>query len=55
MSAGYGVGGRAPFTLTLVHAVALLLAVVSLAVVLWHGLDERGVALAFGILIAVGS
>ncbi len=46
-------GRRAsPFTLTLVHAVALLLAVVSLAVVL--GVDERGAALAFGILIAVG-
>ncbi|MFK0020808.1 HD-GYP domain-containing protein [Streptomyces sp. NPDC090798] len=51
---GYGIVGRAPFTLTFVHAVALLLAVVSLAVVLWRGLDERGVALAFGILIAVG-
>ena len=28
---GYGIGGRAPVTLTLVHAVALLLAVGSLA------------------------
>lgn len=54
MSARYGIVGRAPVTLTLVHAVALLLAVVSLAVVFWQGLDERGVALAFGILIAVG-
>ncbi|MEV0220509.1 HD domain-containing protein [Streptomyces sp. NPDC050704] len=38
----------------LLHGATLLLAAGSLAVALWHGLDERGVALAFGLLIAVG-
>ncbi|MFE0512991.1 HD-GYP domain-containing protein [Streptomyces sp. NPDC058964] len=33
---------------------AAALALVSLAVTLWTGVDERGVALAFGVLIAVG-
>ncbi|MET7702101.1 HD domain-containing protein [Streptomyces sp. NPDC005485] len=40
--------------LTLVHGCATLLAVVSLAETLWHGVDERGTALAFGLLIALG-
>lgn len=39
---------------TLVHACAALLAVGSLAVTLYDGLEERGVALAFGVLVAVG-
>ncbi|MEV0635090.1 HD domain-containing protein [Streptomyces sp. NPDC050619] len=44
---------RAPLR-TLIHALAGLLAALSLAVTLWTGLDERGVALAFGVLVAVG-
>ncbi|MEV2231309.1 HD domain-containing protein [Streptomyces phaeochromogenes] len=40
--------------LPLARATAVLLAVVALVGTLWHGLDERGVALAFGVLIAVG-
>jgi hypothetical protein len=43
-----------PFTLTLVRTFTLLLALVSLAVTFWTGLEDRGVALAFGVLIAVG-
>ncbi|MFJ2606046.1 HD-GYP domain-containing protein [Streptomyces sp. NPDC091279] len=38
----------------LIPASAALLAAVSLAVVLWTGLDERPTALAFGLLIALG-
>ncbi|MEU5317045.1 HD domain-containing protein [Streptomyces sp. NPDC021056] len=38
----------------LVHGSAGVLALVSLGVILWTGLEERGVALAFGVLIAVG-
>ncbi|MGP4050139.1 HD-GYP domain-containing protein [Streptomyces sp. 2A115] len=41
-------------TTRLVHGGALLFATGSLADTLWHGIDERGVALAFGLLIAVG-
>jgi len=37
-----------------VRALALLLALLALGVTLWYGLDERGTALAFGVLIAVG-
>ncbi|MGW2645412.1 HD-GYP domain-containing protein [Streptomyces sp. NPDC001393] len=40
--------------LRFVHGTAALAAAGSLAVTLWTGLDERGVALAFGVLIAVG-
>ncbi|MGW1909255.1 HD-GYP domain-containing protein [Streptomyces sp. NPDC002076] len=40
--------------LRIVHGAAGLTAAGSLAVTLWTGLDERGVALAFGVLIAVG-
>ncbi|MER6069877.1 HD-GYP domain-containing protein [Streptomyces sp. NPDC001852] len=40
--------------LRIVHGTAALAAAGSLAVTLWTGLDERGVALAFGVLIAVG-
>ncbi|MCZ4508487.1 HD domain-containing protein [Streptomyces sp. ActVer] len=40
--------------LLLARATAALLAVVALGVTLWNGVDERGVALAFGVLIAVG-
>ncbi|MER6570030.1 HD domain-containing protein [Streptomyces sp. NPDC001093] len=40
--------------LRIVHGAAALAAAGSLAVTLWTGLDERGVALAFGVLIAVG-
>ncbi|MFD9329230.1 HD-GYP domain-containing protein [Streptomyces sp. NPDC060065] len=45
---------RSPLALTLVRAFALLLALVSLAFTLWAGLEDRRVALAFGLLIAVG-
>ncbi|MDN3026645.1 metal-dependent phosphohydrolase [Streptomyces sp. S.PB5] len=38
----------------LVHGSAAVLSGVSLAVILWTGLEERGVALAFGVLITVG-
>ncbi|WP_369391771.1 HD-GYP domain-containing protein [Streptomyces sp. CG1] len=40
--------------LRIVHGAAALTAAGSLAVTLWTGLDDRGVALAFGLLIAVG-
>ncbi|MEU0007710.1 metal-dependent phosphohydrolase [Streptomyces sp. NPDC006314] len=40
--------------LRLIHGAAALAAAGSLAVTLWTGLDGRGVALAFGVLIAVG-
>ncbi|KUO17014.1 HD-GYP domain-containing protein [Streptomyces dysideae] len=39
---------------TLIHASAALLATVSLLGTLWNGLDERGAALAFGVLVTVG-
>ncbi|WP_329545618.1 metal-dependent phosphohydrolase [Streptomyces sp. NBC_01356] len=45
---------RPPLALTLVRVFALLLALVSLAITLWAGLEDRRVALAFGLLIAVG-
>ncbi|WUR80250.1 HD domain-containing protein [Streptomyces phaeochromogenes] len=45
---------RPPSVLVLARATAALLAAVALVATLWHGLDERGVALAFGVLIAVG-
>ncbi|MGW7268335.1 HD-GYP domain-containing protein [Streptomyces sp. NPDC054842] len=45
---------RTPLALTSVHACAALLAAVCLAGTLYRGLDERGVALAFGVLVAVG-
>jgi hypothetical protein len=41
-------------TLRLIHGAAALVAAGGLAVVLWTGLEDRGVALAFGVLIAVG-
>ncbi|MDL5203718.1 HD domain-containing protein [Streptomyces sp. ALI-76-A] len=47
-------GRRPPFLLALVHTSAGLLATLSLAATLWTGLDERGVALAFGVLVTVG-
>ncbi|MFS8198691.1 HD-GYP domain-containing protein [Streptomyces sp. CWNU-52B] len=47
-------GGRAPRALVLVRACAALLAVLALGVTLWDGIDDRGAALAFGLLIAVG-
>ncbi|MFD5076366.1 HD-GYP domain-containing protein [Streptomyces sp. NPDC058371] len=55
-AAGAGLlrAARPPFALSFVHGSAALLAVVSLAGTLWQGLDERGVALAFGALVAVG-
>ncbi|KUL30384.1 HD-GYP domain-containing protein [Streptomyces regalis] len=46
--------GKPPFLLTLVHTSAALLAAGSLLGTLWHGLDERGIALAFGVLVTVG-
>jgi hypothetical protein len=45
---------RMPPLLILVHTSAALLATGSLAFVLWTGLEERGTALAFGVLITVG-
>ncbi|KOU67608.1 metal-dependent phosphohydrolase [Streptomyces sp. MMG1533] len=45
---------RPPFLLALVHTAAVLLAALSLAVTLWTGLDDRGIALAFGVLVTVG-
>ncbi|MEV5174758.1 metal-dependent phosphohydrolase [Streptomyces flaveolus] len=41
-------------TLRLIHGAAALVAAGSLAVTLWTGLHDQGVALAFGVLIAVG-
>lgn len=46
--------GRAPALLTAVRAFALGLAFLALGVTLWEGIDQRGTALAFGLLIAVG-
>ncbi|GAB2725557.1 HD-GYP domain-containing protein [Streptomyces bullii] len=43
-----------PLLLGLVHTCAGLLAVGSLAVTLWTGLEGRGAALAFGVLVAAG-
>lgn len=40
--------------ITGVHTVAAALALTALAVTAWHGVDDRGVALAFGLLVAVG-
>ncbi|MGW2743368.1 HD-GYP domain-containing protein [Streptomyces sp. NPDC001450] len=40
--------------LRLIHTCAALTAAVSLSVTLWTGIADRGVALAFGVLIAVG-
>lgn len=40
--------------LRLIHAAAALTAAASLAVTLWTGIADRGVGLAFGVLIAVG-
>lgn len=40
--------------LVLLRSGALLLALLALAHTLWHGLDEPGVALAFGVLVLVG-
>ncbi|MFF1450574.1 HD-GYP domain-containing protein [Streptomyces sp. NPDC058274] len=54
VGAGLPRPARPPFALSLVHGSAALLAVVALAGTLWQGLDERGVALAFGALVAVG-
>ena len=47
-------GYRPPPLLTLVHACAALFAAGSLAVTLHQGLEERRVALAFGVLVAMG-
>lgn len=45
---------RRPALLPLVHTCAAVLALGSLAVVLWTGIEERGIALAFGLLVTVG-
>lgn len=45
---------RPPLLLGLVQACAALLATVCLLTSLWSGLDERGTALAFGVLITLG-
>ncbi|MDF3147572.1 metal-dependent phosphohydrolase, partial [Streptomyces sp. T21Q-yed] len=46
--------GKPPLLLTLVHTSAALVAAGSLLGSLGHGLDERGTALAFGVLVTVG-
>ncbi|MEU6097421.1 HD domain-containing protein [Streptomyces sp. NPDC047079] len=46
--------GRLPVPLVLAHTTAVLLAAGCLGLTLWHGLDEPAVALAFGVLVAVG-
>ncbi|MET8446703.1 HD domain-containing protein [Streptomyces sp. NPDC005209] len=54
-TAGASTTSCAPLLLLrLIRGCAALLAVVSLALTLWYGIQERGVALAFGTLIAVG-
>ncbi|WP_210585757.1 HD-GYP domain-containing protein [Streptomyces sp. GESEQ-35] len=45
---------RRPPLMLLIHAAALCLAGGSLAVTLWTGLDDRSVALAFAVLVAIG-
>ncbi|MFJ3225604.1 HD-GYP domain-containing protein [Streptomyces sp. NPDC086783] len=45
---------RTPLALTSVHACAAVVAVACVAGTLYRGLDERGAALAFGLLVAVG-
>lgn len=45
---------RIPVLLAAVRALALLLAVLALSTTLWDGLEERGTALAFGLLMTVG-
>ncbi|WP_404192406.1 HD-GYP domain-containing protein [Streptomyces tauricus] len=45
---------RVPFALTAVRAGAALVAVVALGVTLWGGIEERGAALAFAVLIGMG-
>ncbi|MHC0431678.1 HD-GYP domain-containing protein [Streptomyces sp. O3] len=45
---------RTPVAVVLVCAVAGLVVAFALAHTLWHGIDQRGSALAFGLLIAVG-
>ncbi|MFJ8534597.1 HD-GYP domain-containing protein [Streptomyces sp. NPDC093591] len=46
--------GKPPHLLTLVHTSAALLAGASLLGTLGDGLEERGIALAFGVLVTVG-
>jgi len=45
---------RPPLPRALIHGGAALLATASLVGTLWHGLEERGTALAFGVLVTVG-
>ena len=45
---------RAPFALVFGRGAAGLIAAVGLGATLWHGVDERGTALVFGLLIATG-
>ncbi|WP_314410924.1 metal-dependent phosphohydrolase [Streptomyces sp. DSM 40484] len=45
---------RVPLALTLLRTGAALVALAALAVTLWDGIDERGAALAFAVLIAAG-
>ncbi len=45
---------RPPLLRALIHAAAAVLFAVSFLGTLWHGLDERGTALAFGTLVLVG-
>ncbi|MCT9077666.1 HD-GYP domain-containing protein [Streptomyces fulvoviolaceus] len=45
---------RRPVLLPLVHTCAAVLGLGSLTVVLWTGIEERGIALAFGLLVTVG-
>lgn len=43
-----------PLLLVLIRGSALLVALLSLGVTLWTGVEERGAALAFGVLVLVG-
>ncbi|WP_372337768.1 HD-GYP domain-containing protein [Streptomyces sp. MK5] len=45
---------RWPWPLVLIRGSALAVGLLSLAVTLWTGLEERGAALAFGVLVLVG-
>ncbi|MFD4505609.1 HD-GYP domain-containing protein [Streptomyces sp. NPDC058457] len=49
-----GLGFRRPAALGCIRLAALLLALGCLAGTLWQGLDDRGVAVAFGVLVGVG-
>ncbi|NBM15366.1 HD-GYP domain-containing protein [Streptomyces sp. GC420] len=45
---------RTPYLVGAVHALAGTLVAVALGTTLWHGVEQPGIALAFGVFIAVG-